>query len=136
MEEQLKEEFNTSEESDNNKFEQFIESTTKSYNANLNKLKFHNELLKMLFNDKTARMENHDIMIKKFKPVNAHWEFELDEDYQKNLSIIQQGIKAQDEENYKLSQEQVQKTIDVTKEQLYSERELLIKHNIVFEDFE
>jgi len=132
----LKEGFENSEELESKKLEQFIDTTKKSYIANLESYRFHKNLLQMLYRDRDARLANHDIMIAKFKPINAHWEFENDLTYQKNLSIIQEGIKQQDVENYKLSEAQVQKTIDVKKEQLDSEKIIMDKYSIEVEGYE
>lgn len=132
----LKEDFNMSEELEQKKFEQFIETTTNSYKANLEKYRFHKNLLKMMNRDRDARIENHNIMIKNFRPVQAHWEFENNETYQKNLAILQEGLKQQDIENYNANEKQINKLLEVTLEQLKSEKDILEKNNVVLESFE
>jgi|GEM_PF-5124050 len=131
----LKEDFNTSKELEEKKLEQFIETTTKSYKNNLEKYAFHKNLLRMLNIDRTARLNNHDIMIDNFKPINPHWQFETIPEYQNNLAIIQAGIKIQDEENYKISEKQVQQVLDVTMEQLKSEWDTLQKYDLDLEKY-
>lgn len=107
----------------------FEEETLKRTIANLEreikqnreKITLHKDLIVVACNDRDARLRNHDIMIaSKFKPVNAQWEFQLDPEYGANLSVIQSTMRRQDELNYKMTIEQLEKVVKVSEEQLVS----------------
>lgn len=100
--------------------EQYLKNLDREIMDNQEKIKFHEELLIDLDKERKARLENHDIMINNFVPLNPNWQFETVKKYQENLAIMQEMTKKRDILNYEANEKQIQRAIELTKEALES----------------
>ena len=113
------------EEENNEVLKKHIENLNRELSQNKERLDFHEKLLLQLRAEKARVMENHDIILSKFKIICPTWEYETDEKYIENIKY-QQGLRKEfDERNFDKNDEQIQNVIKVSKEQIESiEKEL------------
>jgi len=114
----------TDEES-NEVLKKHIENLNRELGQNKERLDFHEKLLLQLRSERARVMENHDIIISKFKIITPIWEYETDEKYIENIKYQQELRKEFDVRNFDKNDDQIQNVIKVSKEQIESiEKEL------------
>lgn len=120
----------SSEDLEKERITKYVENLKREISENEKKIIFHKDLLNDLYTERNAVLENHDIIIANFKPLNPQWTFESNDIYLKNLTVMQGIKRKKDVNNYEKLEEQINLTIKVSEEQLESLKTALAEQEV------